>query len=427
MTRLRLATADTFRSLQHRNFRLYFASQAISFVGTWLQLVAQIILVYRLTDSGTALGLLIGVQFTPTLLLGAWAGVVLDRHDKRKVMQLTTTVMLGAALVLGILVLTDHVTIAWVYGLAAVLGLANTFDNPARRTLVNELVAEEDIGNAVSLNSTLVTAARLIGPALAGALVSTVGIGWCFILNGLSFVAPLVALRRMDPAAMRLVPPVVRAKGQLREGLRYAWAVPEVRIPLLMLAVISTLAFNFQILFPLLAERDLGGDDSTYTWLMAVASAGMLLGSLWLARRRVIDTRLLGASAAGFGVAYTLLAFSPTVPLALGSSFLVGLAAIGIFSGANTVVQLAAEPAMRGRVLALYSVVMLGSTPIGGPIMGAVAEHLGARVAIAVGGVAALVTGMAALAYLRAGLAVRRGTPVASPVALGADGTTAAA
>lgn len=429
MTRFRLATADTFRSLRHRNFRLYFASQAVSFTGTWVQLIAQTLLVLRLTDSGTALGLLVACQFAPTLVLGAWAGVVIDRHDKRRLMQVTTIIMLVAATALGVLVLTDTVTLAWVYVLAGALGLANTFDNPARRALVNEIVPRDELSNAVSLNSTLITTARLLGPAVAAALVATVGIGWCFVLNGISFLAPFLAVRMMDTEVMSRAEPVERSPGQLRAGLRYAWSVDDIRVPLLLMTVVGTLGFNSQVTLPLLASRELDGGDATYAWLAAAGSLGMLVGSLWLARRRTITTLLLAVSAALFGLANGLLALAPTVGFALAASFLVGLTAIGILSGSNSVIQLAADPGMRGRVLALFSVVFLGSTPIGGPIMGTIAEAAGTRVAIAVGGAASLAAGLAGVAYRsrRGGLAGWRRAPVASPVALGADGSSAAA
>ena len=419
----------TFRSLRHRNYRLFFTSQAVSFTGTWLQLIAQTLLVYDLTGSGTALGVLIGVQFAPTLLFGAWAGVVVDRHDKRRIMQFTSSAMLVAALALGVLVLSGHVTVGLVYVLAAVLGLANSLDNPARRSLVNDLVPKEELTNAVALNSTLATSARLVGPALAGVLVATVGIGWCFVLNGLSFLAPIIAVRMMDAGALRTTAPLAPEKGQLRAGLRYAWSVDDVRVPLLMVAVVSMLAFNSQVTFPLLAERELGGGDSAFAWLMTSASVGMILGSLWMARRRTVDTALLGRSAIVFGGGTALLAVAPNLPFALAAAFCYGLAAVGINSGANTVIQLAAEPTMRGRVLALYTVVFLGATPIGGPVIGAIAEHVGTRVAIGVGAVASVLTGVSALAFVRRrrGLAGHLRAPVASLVALGADGSSAAA
>jgi MFS family permease len=401
MTRLRLATADTFRSLRHRDFRIYFAAQAISFTGTWLQLVAQTLLVLRLTDSGTALGLLTAIQFAPTMVLGAWAGVVIDRHDKRRLMTITTSVMLVAALTLGVLVLTDAVTLTWVYALAAVLGLANTFDNPARRSLVNDLVPADEVSNAVSLNSTLVTSARIIGPALAGLLVTTVGIGWCFVVNGLSFLAPLVGIWRMSSSAFTSTPPVERARGQLRAGLRYAWSVDDLRIPLLVMAVVGTLTFNYQVTLPLLAERELGGSASLYTLLTTVFGVGSLIGSLRMARRSTIDTAFVGMSAVVLGVSSLVLAVAPNLPVALVSLLVAGHAGIGVLSGGNAVLQIVAEPAMRGRVLALFTVVFLGSAPIGGPIAGSVAETYGTSVAIGAGAVASVLAGLAVLVRLR--------------------------
>ena len=416
MTRLRLATAGTFRSLQHRNFRIFFVTQGISFTGTWVQLAAQTLLVYRLTDSGTALGLLTAIQFAPTLFLGAWAGVVIDRHDKRSIMRLTSSVMLAAAALLSVLVLTDHVTVAWVYVMAGVLGLANTFDNPARRTLVNDLVPADELVNAVGLNSTLVTAARIIGPAIAGALIATVGIGWCFALNALSFVSVLVGLRRMDWASMRQTEPVPRAKGQLREGFRYAMSVDDLRIPLLLMAVVGTLSFNYVVLLPLLAERDLGGSDVTYTVLTALFGVGSLIGSLRMAHRAHVDARFLGTSAIVLGLTSIALAVAPTVAAAGAVLVVAGYAGIGVLSGGNALLQIAVEPAMRGRVLALYTVVFLGSTPIGGPIAGWLGEQYGAPAGFLLGAVAALAAGAVVLAFLR-----RRDAGAPSPVPVEPD------
>lgn len=409
MTRFKLATADTFRSLQHPNFRIFFVTQGISFIGTWLQLAAQILLVYRLTDSGTALGLLTAIQFLPTLLLGAWAGVIVDRTDKRRLITATTSVMLVAAAALATLVLTDHVTVGAVYVLAAVLGLANTFDNPARRTLVNDLVPDGELVNAVALNSTLITSARIIGPAIAGLLITTVGIGWCFALNAASFVPVLLGLRRMDPATFRSRP-VPRAKGQLRAGLRYAMSVDELRIPLLLMAVVGTLAFNFPVLLPLLAERDLGGSDVTYTVLTSFFGLGSLVGSLRMARLHRIDTAFLGRSALVLGITSIGLALAPNLPLACLVLLPAGYAGIGVLSGGNAVLQLATSAEMRGRVLALYTVVFLGSTPIGGPIAGWTAQRFGAPVGLLVGAVAAVAAGLVVLGVLR-----RRATLAGGP------------
>ena len=301
--------------------------------------------------------------------------MVIDRHDKRRIITITSAVMFGAALCLGALVLTDHVTTPLVYLLAAVLGLANTFDNPARRTLVNDLVPEDEVANAVALNSTLITVARILGPAFAGALIATVGIGWCFVLNGLSFIPVLVGLRRMDAATFRSKP-VARAKGQLRAGLRYAASIDELRVPLILMAVIGTLAFNLPVLLPLLAERELHGSD-------------------------VIDTRFLAQSALLLGASSAALAVAPSIVAAGVILLPAGYAAIGVLSGGNIVLQLATSAEMRGRVLALYTVVFLGSTPIGGPISGWTAERFGTPAGILLGAVASTAVGIAVLRFVR--------------------------
>lgn len=411
MTRLRLATADTFRSLQHRNFRVFFAFQGVSFVGTWLQLMAQDLLVLRLTDDGVALGLLVFCQFLPTLLLGAWAGVVIDRYDRRRLLTATASVMLAAAAVLGVLVLTDLVTVWSVYVLAAVLGTANTFDNPARRALVNDLVPPDALVNAVALNSTLVTSARIIGPGIAGLLIATVGIGWCFLLNAASFAVVLAGLRMIDWSALAPREAVARTKGQLRAGLRYAWSVDELRVPLLLMAVVGTLAFNQNVLLPLLATRDLGGSDVTYTHLVAFFGVGSLIGSLRLARRDDITTRDLARASIGLGLAWAGLAVAPNELAAAPVLVVAGYFGIGILSGGNAILQLNTSPQMRGRVLALFTVVFLGSTPIGGPIAGWVAEHMGAPAGVMLGAVAAGLAGVAVLGFGRRSTPVLTGTP----------------
>lgn len=411
MTRVRMVSAETFRSLGIRNFRLFFVSQVISLTGTWLQLIAQTLLVLRLTDSGAALGLLTVFQFGPILVLGAWAGLVIDRVDKRRLLAVTQAVMAAAALVLGVLVLTDAITVPLVYALALVTGMGNTFDNPARRVLVNELVPLTEVANAVSLNSTVVNVARLIGPAMAGLLVTGVGIGWCFVLNGLSYAAPFIALRRMDPGELRTAPPVPRGRGQLREGFRYAWSIDELRLPLLLMAVVGTLAFNFQVLFPLFAQRDLAGGEASYTVLTSIFGIGSLAGSLWLARRGRFDNRALGRSSLVLGASTLALAAAPNLVLAAPVAVVVGFSSIAVLSGANTVLQLAVAPEMRGRVLALFTLVFLGSTPIGGPIAGWLAEAAGARAGLALGAVAAVAGGIGVLGWLRQRARGNEGSP----------------
>ena len=390
MTRIRRATHDTFRSLGVRNFRLFFGGQLISQIGNWLTLVAQTLLVLKLTDSGYALGGLAAAQFGPVLLFGAFAGLVADRSDKRRLLMIVQTLAMLESFALAALVFTGHATVWAVYLLALWNGMATAFDNPARRSFVVEMVPEDSINNAVSLNSALMTGSRVVGPALAGLLVSTVGFGWCFLLDAVSYIAVLVALGRMNPAELRQAPVTPKGKGQVREGFRYARSVPELWVPLLMMAIIGTLAFNFQTVLPLFATRDLHGTDVTFTWLMSIVSCGSLAAALASARRQRIDVRTLSRSAAVFGVALAVLAVTPNQPAAFGAGLLVGLGSILFMTAATAITQLAAKPSMRGRVLALQAIVFLGSTPIGGPIVGAISERFGARYGIALGALATL-------------------------------------
>ena len=402
MTRLRVATRDTFRSLRVRNFRLFFSGQLISQVGNWLTLVAQTLLVLKLTDSGVALGLLAVAQFGPVLLFGAFAGLVADRSDKRRLLLIVQALAMVQSFVLAALAFSGHPPVLAIYLVAFFGGLATAFDNPARRSFVVEMVPEEDIGNAVSLNSALMTGSRVFGPALAGLLITTVGFGWCFTVDGVSYLAVLAGLWLMNPAELRRPEVATRAKGQVRAGLRYARSIPELWVPLLMMAVIGTLAFNFQTVLPLFVTRDLAGSDVTFTLLMSVVSAGSLVGALATARRRTISIRTVSVSAVAFGVAMTLLAVAPNLPIAFAFGLLLGLASIAFMTASTAIVQMKAMPSMRGRVLALQAMVFLGSTPIGGPIVGTIAQRYGARYSLALGAAGTLVAGGLGL------LAVRR-------------------
>jgi len=255
VTRLGPAAGDTFRSFRARNFRLFFVGQLVSQVGNWLTLVAQALLVLKLTDSGVALGVLAAAQFGPVLVVGPFAGVVADRSDKRRLLIAVQSLAMLQSWSLGALALLDRPPLGAIYAVALVGGFTVAFGNPARRSFVAEMVPEDDIGNAVSLNSALMTSSRVIGPALAGLLVSTVGFAWCFFLDGFSYLAVLAALWRMDPAALRPAPVTPRGRGQVREGLRYVRGVAELRVPLAMMAVVGTFAFNFQTVLPLFAIR----------------------------------------------------------------------------------------------------------------------------------------------------------------------------
>ncbi len=381
----------TFRSLRIRNFRLFFVGQLVSQVGNWMTLVAQTLLVLRLTDDGVALGALAACQFLPVLVFGPWAGLLADRLDKRRLLLAVQVYAMAQSFVLAGLALSDAPPLAAVFAVALAGGCATALDQPARRAFVAEMVPEDHMQNAVSLNSAMITSARVVGPALAGLLVSTVGFAWCFALDGASYVAVLVALWRMDLRRLRPSPAAERGPGQIRAGLRYARSVPEVWVPLMMMAVVGTLAFNFSVVMPLFVTRSLGGGDTAFTLVFSVLSLGSFAGALLAARRTTVTLKHVAIASTAFGVSMLLLAGSPSLGVTFPIGFLVGFGSIAFLTTATTMVQLRAEPTMRGRVLALQGMVFLGSTPLGGPLMGAVSEWSSPRVGLALGGVAALV------------------------------------
>jgi MFS family permease len=412
--RLRSASNATFRSLHTRNFRLFFTGQAISQAGTWMQSVAIIWVVLDLTDNGFAVGMVTAAQFLPLLVLGAWTGVLADRFDRHRTLIATQVAFAALAVVFSVISLTGSATVTWMYGLSLVFGLITALDNPVRRVFVGELVGRDDLPNAVGLNSAMTTGSRIFGPALAGALIAGPGAGACFTLNAVSYLAVLVALLRMERSAFALVPTVARAKGQIRSGLRYAWNAPDLRASLLLVAVVGFAAFNFQVTLALLAERTFHGSAGTYTLLFSVMSVGSMLGGLAVAHSRLVTMRNLVTAGFGLSVAMVAMALSPSLWLALLFALPTGFTSIYLVSGSNAVVQLRADPQMRGRVLALYAMLFLGSTPIGGPIIGWVADVSNARVAVAVGGVA---SGLAALWTARRARAdARAGVDESQPV-----------
>jgi len=388
--RLRAFSDETFRSLRVRNFRLFFVGQLVSQVGNWLTMIAQTLLVLHLTGSGIAVGILTACQFAPVLLLGAWAGLVADRSDKRRLLILVQTLAMAQSFVLAALASMGDAPVGAIYAVAVLGGVALAFDNPARRSFVVELVPEDDVANAVSLNSALMTLSRVLGPALAGLLIATAGYAWTFAVDGLSYLAVIAGLGFIRPVELRRAPLTERGRRQVREGLAYVRRVPELWISLAMMAVLGTFAFNFQVVMPLLVKRTFDGTDATFTLLFSVISLGSFAGALATARRTDVGLRRLITTSGAFGASMLALAVTPSLALAFPIGVAVGWTSIGFMVASTAIVQLRADPTMRGRVLALQAIVFLGSTPVGGPILGAVSEGFGPRAGLVVGGVAAL-------------------------------------
>jgi len=403
----------TFSALAVPNFRRWFLGQSTSLVGTWMQSVAQSWLVYTLTHSSTDLGLVVAVQTLPVLLLGPYAGVVADRADKRRLMVVLQALMGVQALVLGVLAVLHVVTFWEVCLLAAVLGLNNTFENPARQAFVFEMVGAGNVRNAVSLNSTMVNAARAVGPALAGLLIAAAGVGVCFLLNAASFVAVVYSLTSMGPAALQPSERAQRAKGQLREGLRYVSAKADLAVPLVMMALVGTLAYEFQVSLPVVAKQTFHGGAETYGFLTAAMGIGAVAGGLVTATRGKTGLRPLTLAVFGFGAAILFAAAAPVLAVEYAALALVGWASVSFMATGNSTLQLSSSPSMRGRVMSLWAVAFLGSTPVGGPVVGWVISLAGARAGLGVGSAACLVAGViavAAMAKVRAAPALRSAT-----------------
>jgi MFS family permease len=399
--RLWRLTHDTFSSLYVRNYRLYYIGQIISTSGTFMQSIAQAWLVLQLTHSGAALGIATALQYLPILFLGPYGGVVADRFSKRKILYLTQSLSGMLALVLGVLVATGLVRLWMVYGLALCLGLVTAFDNPTRQTFIIELVGPDHLRNAVTLYSTLVNLARIIGPAIAAGLIAAFGLAPCFIINGISYGAVVIMLAMMRAGDLLTTPPAPRAGGQMREGFRYVASVPVLGFTLLMMAIIGTLSYEFQVSLPLLAENTFKGDAGSYAFLSASMGVGAALGGILFAGRQGAQPRQLAGAALLFGLAILAAAIMPGLPLAGLAMVAVGMSSINFSSLGNTVLQLESSPQMRGRVMAFWSMAFLGSTTIGGPIVGWFSQAAGARWGLALGGLAALAAAALGAATLR--------------------------
>ena len=411
MTRVIRAGRVTFAALSVPNYRLYYAGQAVSLAGTWMQMTAQAWLVLTLTHSSTALGVIIALQTLPVLLLGPYGGVIADRVNKRRLMIILQSAMGVQALILGVLTVTGEVQYWQIGMLAALLGLNNAFENPARQSFMLEMVGSEHLRNAVSLNSVMANTARVVGPAIAGILIATVGIGVCFLLNAASFAAVIGSLLAMDRGALHPTTPTPRAKGQLRGGFRYVRSTPGLLIPLLMMGLAGCLTYEFQVTLPVMASRGLHVGSTGFGFMTATMGIGAVLGGLVVAARGKIGLRALVLAAGGFGIALTLATLAPSLPLELAALAFVGWGSISFMSMGNSTLQLTAAPEMRGRVMSLWFVAFQGSTPIGGPLVGWLMAVAGARAGLGLG--AATIFAVAVLGLL----ALRRGATQARPPA----------
>jgi MFS family permease len=356
-----------------------------------MQSVAQGWLVYTLTHSATDLGLVVALQTLPVLVLGPYGGVIADRVDKRKLMVVLQSAMGVQALVLGILTVTGMVKFSEICVLAVILGLNNTFENPARQAFILEMVGPDEIRNAVGLNSTLFNAARVIGPAVAGLLIAIVGTGLCFLLNAASFVAVVVSLMTMDKSLLTPSVPAGREKGQVREGFRYVAHTPRLVVPLVMMAIVGTLAYEFQVVLPVLAKGTFHGGAETYGFLTAAMGLGAVGGGLVTAARGRTGLRAFTIAVAFFGGAIGLATVSPQLGFELAALVIVGWASVSFTATGNTTLQLEADPSMRGRVMSLWAVAFQGTTPVGGPLLGWIVAQSNGRVGLGVGAVSCLV------------------------------------
>ena len=392
------ALRRSFDSLAVPNYRRYFAGQVVSLSGNWMQMVAEVWLILELTDSGVAVGLTTALQFLPILLFGAWGGLLADRFAKRRLLMVTQAAMALPAL--GLLAVTATGVVApWmVFALVFARGAVNAVDNPTRQSFVIEMVGPDRVVNAVSLNSVIVHSARIVGPALAGVLIATVGVAPCFAVNAASFGGMIVALWLMTPGQLQAAPAANREPGAIRAGLRYVRETPELAVPLALMALVGTFGFNFQVILPLLARFSFGGDASAYAALVSAMGVGAVIGALATGAHGRTSPRLIAVAALAFGVLALLAALMPSLLLEIPVLALLGGSAVAFAAGINSSLQLAVAPEMRGRVMALYSVVFLGSTPIGGPLAGWLAQAYDPRVPLLLAAVAGLSAAWAARA-----------------------------
>ncbi len=399
----------TFESLHVRNFRLFFFGQMVSQCGTWMQTIALGWLVLHLShNSGFAIGLVIALQFIPTLLFGVWGGVIADRFDKRNVMLATQIAMAAVAVLLAVLDLTNTVQLGMIYVIVFVFGLALAVDNPTRQSFVPEMVTPAGLPNAIGLSSAIFQVARILGPALGGVLIVAVGTGVCFAINAFSFVFIIGALLLMRTSELHRGLPVERERGQIRAGLQYVWRTPELRSTLLLTLIVGTFAINSPVVLPLLAKITFDGNAEVYSWMTIAMGAGALVGALVVANRAQARGDVLLFTGFGFGIAICAAALSPSLPIFVGMLVLVGAGQISFLATCNSLIQLTSDPKMRGRVMSVYMITLLGSTPIGGPLVGWISERWGPRWGFGVGGIATVL----AVAYFGTAFVRARADPM---------------
>ncbi|MEV6050281.1 MFS transporter [Streptomyces sp. NPDC052107] len=380
-----------FSSLKIRNYRLFFIGQVVSNTGTWMQRIAQDWLVLSLTGSSAAVGITTALQFLPMLLFGLYGGVLVDRLPKRPTLLVTQASMALTGLALAFLTLTGHVQVWHVYVAAFAVGLATVLDNPARQSFVSEMVGPEQLQNAVSLNSANFQSARLVGPAVAGVMITGVGTGWAFLANGLSFVAPVAGLLLMRARELHVVQRAPRGKGQLREGLQYVAGRPELIWPIVLVGFIGTFGFNFPVWLSAYAGGVFHSGAGSYSLFNTLMAVGSLCGALLAARRGTARLRVLIAAALAFGTLEVVAALAPSYWLFALLMVPIGVFGLTVNVTANTTVQMATDPAMRGRVMSLFMMVFMGGTPLGAPVVGWITDTYGARVGFALGGLVSAV------------------------------------
>ena len=387
---------STFASLRVRNFRNYLISQTISQAGAWMQTIGQGWLVFRvLTDnSGTALGIVTALQTLPVLLFAPYGGVIVDRVDKVRLLTLTQVLSGVQALVLWVLVATDNVELWMVYLLALSLGFVLAFDNPVRQTMSIELVGPELLTNAVTLNNVNFNASRVVGPALAGLTIDQLGLSPCFLLNGITYGCVVVALLLLRRDELHVQPRQERAKGQVRDGIRYVWRTPQLRVPVLMMFVIGTLAYETNVVLPVFAKKVFGGDAGTYSLFTGAMGVGAVLMGLGFAARMRVTPRLFLRVTVLLGAVMLACGAAPNETMAVAGLVVLGAASVTFLAAANATLQLTTPPAMRGRVLALWSMAFMGTVPVGGPLVGWIGDNIGPRWGLYVGGAGPLLAAL---------------------------------